>query len=143
MVKLREGLRLYWYKDSLGKPTGGYGHLRLKGDPETFGQAEADAWLEKDLGGARKAATKQLAKCKYQTQMLYDVLVSCNYQFGNDFDTDFPNSFGYIASGEFDKAIAGFLQTLWYKQTPTRVKDLVEAIKHTQACARQYDQLGL
>lgn len=140
---MREGIKLFWYKDTLGYLTGGYGHKKLKTDPQTFGQYEADLWLEKDINGARKAALKQLNKCKYQTQMLYDVLVSCNFQFGNDFDTDFPNSFAYLAAGEFDKAISGFLKTKWYQQTPTRVKDLVEAIKHTQLCARQYDQLGL
>lgn len=143
LVKRREGIKLYWYRDSLGYLTGGYGHLKRKGDPEVFVQADADKWLETDIGGARKAATKQFARLPYQTQSLYDVLVSCNYQFGNDFDTDFPNSFQLIVDGKYDEAVVAFQRTLWYRQTPTRVKDLQEALKDAIQLARQYHSLGL
>lgn len=138
LVKLREGEKLFWYKDSLGKWTGGVGHLRRKGDPDTFGQYESTQWLLSDILGARKATDKQFAKLPFQTQALYDALVSCNFQFGNDFDTDFPDSFGKLVKGDLPGAIKGFQATLWARQTPTRVKDLVEAIRHTQDCLTQY-----
>lgn len=138
LVKLREGSKLFWYKDSVGKLTGGVGHLKQKGDPETFGQYEVNAWLMRDILGARKATDKMFAKLPYQTQALYDVLVSCNFQFGNDFDTDFPGSWGLLVKGDYPGAIQGFLGTLWARQTPQRVKDLVEAIKHTIDCLTQY-----
>lgn len=141
LVRLREGEKLHWYKDSLGKWTGGVGHLRKKGDPDTFGQQESTAWLLNDISGARKAADKQFAKLPYQTQALYDALVSCNFQFGNDFDTDFPGSFGLLVKGDYAAAAKGFQNTLWARQTPTRVKDLVEAIRHTQDCATQYQSI--
>lgn len=140
-MKLREGEKLHWYKDSLGKWTGGVGHLRRKGDPDAFGQYESNAWLMQDISGARKAATKQLNKLPYQTQALYDALVSCNFQFGNDFDTDFPGSFGLLEKGDYHAAIKGFQNTLWARQTPTRVKDLVEAIRHTIDCQTQYQAI--
>lgn len=143
LVKLREGCKLYWYNDSLGKKTGGYGHLFRKGDPAAFDQEIANRWLLTDITGARKAADRQFAKLPYQTQALYDVLVSCNFQFGNDFDTDFPGSFGLLVEGKYEEAIVGFKKTLWARQTPTRVKDLVQAIEHTLKCARQYKELGL
>jgi GH24 family phage-related lysozyme (muramidase) len=138
LVKLREGEVLHWYKDSLGKETGGVGHLRRKEDPAIFGQYESTAWLLRDILGARKAADKQFAKLPYQTQALYDVLVSCNFQFGNDFDKDFPESFGHLVKGNYSAAIRGFLGTLWARQTPTRVQDLVMAIRHTIECQTQY-----
>lgn len=138
LVKLREGEKLYWYRDSLGKWTGGVGHLRKKGDPDTFGQYESNQWLLQDITGARRAADKQFAKLPYQTKALYDVLVSANFQFGNDFDTDFPTSFGFLVKGDYPAAIKGFQATLWARQTPTRVKDLVEAIRHTIDCQTQY-----
>lgn len=143
LVRLREGEKLYWYKDSLGKWTGGVGHLRKKGDPDSFGQYESAQWLLNDILGARKATDKQFAKLPYQTQALYDALVSCNFQFGNDFDKDFPTSFGHLVNGDYELAIQGFRGTLWARQTPTRVKDLVEAIQHTNLCARQYLDLSL
>lgn len=141
LVKLREGEKLFWYKDSLGKWTGGVGHLRRKEDPETFGQYESNVWLMKDILGARKATDKQFAKLPYQTQALYDALVSCNFQFGNDFDTDFPGSFGLLVKGDYPAAAKGFQNTLWARQTPTRVRDLVEAIRHTIDCATQYQSI--
>ena len=142
LVKLREGEKLYWYKDSLGKWTGGVGHLRRKEDPDTFGQYESTQWLLRDILGARKATDKQFAKLPFQTQALYDALVSCNYQFGNDFDKDFPASFQLLVDGYYTKAITAFKQTLWAKQTPTRVKDLTEALQHTIDCWNQYKTLG-
>lgn len=138
LVRLREGEVLRWYRDSLGKWTGGVGHLKRKGDPETFGQYESTQWLLTDILGARRATDKQFAKLPYQTQALYDALVSCNFQFGNDFDKDFPGSFGLLLKGDYPAAIKGFQGTLWAKQTPTRVKDLVAAIQHTIDCYTQY-----
>lgn len=138
LVKLREGEVLHWYKDSLGKDTGGVGHLRKKGDPNTFGQYESTQWLLNDILSARRATDKQFSKLPYQTQALYDALVSCNFQFGNDFDKDFPDSFGLLVKGDYSAAIKGFQNTLWARQTPTRVKDLVEAIRHTIDCFTQY-----
>lgn len=141
LVKKREGLKLHWYNDSLGKKTGGYGHLYRKGDPVSFDQAMAEKWLESDLSGARKAAQKQFDKLPFQTQALLEALVSVNYQFGNDFDTDFPNTFKLLEGGYYTKAVQEIKKSLWNKQTPTRVKDFVEAIEHTVKCWNQYKEI--
>lgn len=140
-MKKREGEKLYWYRDSLGKWTGGVGHLRKKGDPDFFDQSISDAWLEVDLGGARKAAQKQFSQLPFQTQALYEALVSCNFQFGNDFDKDFPQTWELLKNGYYTRAIAAYKQTLWNRQTPTRVNDLVEALQHTINCWNQYKEL--
>lgn len=141
LVKLREGAVLHWYKDTLDNWTGGYGHLRVKGDPERFGQAEADAWLIVDITKARRAADKQFAKLPYQTQMLYEVLVSCNYQLGN-LEAKFPNSFKALVDGDYPTALRGFENSLWARQTPTRVKDLTAALRHTIDCYTQYKNVA-
>ena len=140
-MKKREGLKLHWYKDSLGKKTGGYGHLYKKGDPESFDMDIASKWLESDIGGARKAAQKQFDKLPFQTQALLEALVSVNYQFGNDFDTDFPNTFKLLEGGYYTKAKTEIQKSLWNKQTPTRVKDLIEALDHTIRCWNQYKEI--
>lgn len=132
---------LHWYPDSLGKKTGGYGHLWRKGDPENFDQNVAEKWLENDLAGARKAAQKQFARLPFQTQALYEALVSVNYQFGNDFDTDFPNTFKLLEGGYYTKAVGEIKKSLWNRQTPTRVKDFIEAIEHTVKCWNQYKEI--
>lgn len=141
LVIKREGLVLRWYNDSLGKKTGGYGHLYRKGDPDAITQDVAEKWLEKDIEGARKAARRQFDRLPFQSQALYEALVSVNYQFGNDFDTDFPNTFKLLEQGYYSKAVLEIKKSLWNKQTPTRVKDLVEAIEHTVKCWHQYKEI--
>lgn len=143
LVKLREGTVLYWYLDSLGKKTGGTGHLYRKGDPAVFDMVVADKWLEDDIAGARKAAQRQFDKLPIQTQSLYDVLVSCNFQFGNDFDKDFPKTWEVMLQGDYIRALKMYEQTLWFKQTPARVKDLQKALAEAYLLGRQYKDLGL
>lgn len=141
LVKKRENCVLHWYPDSLGKTTGGWGHLKRKGDPAAITQDIADAWLEVDLAGARRAAQKQFARLPFQSQALYEALVSVNYQFGNDFDTDFPNTFKLLEGGYYTKAVQEIKKSLWNRQTPTRVKDFIEAIEHTVKCYNQYKEI--
>ena len=52
---------LKWYKDSLGKLTGGYGHLQLPGEEKlVVTQALADEWYEDDIAAAKAAAKVQV-----------------------------------------------------------------------------------
>ena len=45
LIKKREGLKLKWYKDSLGKMTGGYGHLQKPGEEKLeVTQTRADGY---------------------------------------------------------------------------------------------------
>jgi len=143
LVKKREGEVLRWYLDSLGKKTGGVGHLWRKGDPESIDQKVSAEWLEKDLAGARKAAQKQFNQLPFQTQDLYDVLVSVNFQFGNDFDTDFPATWEMLKNGYYSKAADALQATKWNQQTPVRVKDFQNAIRDAAMLYKQYRDLGL
>jgi lysozyme len=47
-----EGLRLVAYQNAHDVPTIGYGHTNGVRIGDTCGQAEADAWLEDDMGAA-------------------------------------------------------------------------------------------
>ena len=143
LLKLREGLRLHWYLDTLGKKTGGYGHLWRRGDPVVFEQKDAERWLEIDSGAARKSALKLFNQLPFQTQSLLDVLVSCQYQFGNDFDKDFPKTWRLMLEGDYMAASKEAEKSLWFKQTPVRVRDLQQALSEAYLLARQYADLGL
>lgn len=134
---------LHWYADSLGKQTGGYGHLYRKGDPITFTQEVANGWLENDLGVARKAAQKQFDQLPIQTQSLYDVLVSVNYQLGTDWYKDFKNTWKFMLEGNYQQASANAQMSKWFNQTPTRVKDFQKALQEAFLLNRQYQDLGL
>jgi lysozyme len=139
LVKLREGLRLHWYLDSLGHKTGGYGHLWVKGDPEKFNQEQALMWLVQDITKARTAANKQFAQLPYQTQNLLDVLVSVNYQLGGLWYKEHKKTWALLMAGKYPEAAAEAQNSNWYKQTPTRVKDLHAALKEAALLARQYE----
>lgn len=143
LVKRREGLVLHWYLDSLGKKTGGYGHLYRKGDPDSFDQTQANTWLEGDIGAARTAAQKQFDQLPYQTQSLLDVLVSVNFQLGTSWFKTFKKTWAYMIAGDYPKAAAEAQDSDWFRQTPVRVKDLQQALQETFILSRSYKDLGL
>lgn len=143
MVQLREGLVLHWYPDSLGKKTGGYGHLYRKGDPDTFDQNQAEVWLEADLGKSRQAAQKQFDQLPIQTQSLLDVLVSVNFQLGTEWFKIHKKTWAKMLSGDYMGASAEAQNSAWFNQTPTRVKDLQKALSEAFLLNRQYLDLGL
>lgn len=139
LVKRREGLRLHWYLCSQGKKTGGYGHLYRKGDPDRFGQEQADAWLEADLKTARAAATKQFNQLPLQTQTLYDTLVSVNFQLGTGWYREHKKTWAHLIAGRYPEAAAEAQSSKWYQQTPVRVKDLQTALRDAHDLSRAYE----
>ena len=129
LVKRREGLVLKWYTDSLGKPTGGYGHLQRPQDRGiTITQAVADQWLKEDIQIALSAAQKQSAELPFVTPELFDVLVSVNFQLGINWTASFKNTWALLKAGQYDKAAAEAENSLWAKQTPVRVRDFQRAL---------------
>lgn len=82
MIKMFEDLRLYWYLDSAGKPTIGWGHLILPG--ETFHgpitNREAEDLLQADIfkheRGLRTLLTVELQPCQM------DALISFVFNAG-------------------------------------------------------------
>lgn len=129
LVKRREGLVLKWYTDSLGKPTGGYGHLQRPQDRGiTITQAVADQWLKEDIQIALSAAQKQSTELPFITPELFDVLVSVNFQLGTNWTASFKNTWALLKAGQYDKAAAESENSLWAKQTPVRVRDFQRAL---------------
>lgn len=143
LVQLREGLRLHWYLDSLGKKTGGYGHLYRKGDPEMFDLTVAEGWLHSDINSARVAAKKLFDQLPYQTQSLYDVLVSVCFQLGNNWYKEHKKTWKLMLEGAYALAAIEAQNSTWYKQTPVRVKDLQKALYEASILARSFKDLGL
>lgn len=128
-----------WYKDSLGKLTGGYGHLQKPGEDKlVVTQALADKWLVEDIGAARLSALAECEQLPFYTQELLDVLVSVNYQMGTEWEKKFPSTFQLMKDGKFDEAAWALESSLWAKQTPVRVRDLQRALWRTMAFYEVY-----
>lgn len=141
-MKRREGLVLKWYKDSLGKLTGGYGHLQRPGEASiVITQKVADDWLEDDLGAATVAAKDQAKQLPFWTQELEDVLVSVNFQLGTQWYTKFPKTWGLLKAGKYEEAAWEAEDSLWAKQTPVRVRDFQRALWRAKVLWEVYSSL--
>lgn len=133
---LREGWRNDVYKDSRGYLTVGLGHLVLKKDKLKFRDVISDQRIDdffySDSEEAYLKAEKQSKELGAYTVPFVLALVSANFQLG-----DFKSKFGKtrtgtymsIKNGNYEKAIQNLRKSLWYKQTPTRVNDLIKAIE--------------
>lgn len=146
----REGFRDKVYKDSLGKPTVGYGHLIRPGQSYTLedgtvkkgselvvgdriSRQELDALFQKNVQEAYVAATNQAAEAGITDPEFLDVLTSVNFQLGTNWTTKFFNSWPAIKRGDYDKAIEGIKNSKWAKQTPVRVNDFVKVLEKLKA----------
>ena len=143
-IKLREGYKEVVYLDSLGKMTGGIGHLLNAKDKKKFlleskiPKEIIEDWYEKDIEKSLDACNEQ---CKILN--LYDkdfkiALTSVNFQLGTKWFRKFPKTWHALCHKEYDNAIAEITYKVpgnlehsdWYKQTPVRVKDFAEAIEN-------------
>jgi len=142
LVKEREGLVLRWYRDSLGKWTGGYGHLRKPGEESlTITPALAEKWLSEDIRIARDAAKRQFDVLPIQTENLLDTLVSVNFQLGTAWTAIHKKTWALMVAGKYPEAAQEAKNSIWYTQTPVRVEDLSYALYEAHRLGAEYDAL--
>ncbi|MBO7733228.1 MAG: glycoside hydrolase family protein [Methanobrevibacter sp.] len=79
LIKRFEGCHLTAYKDPVGIPTIGYGHIKGVKMGMKITQAQADAYLKEDVVSAEKAVSKYSYP---YTQDQFDALVSFTYNCG-------------------------------------------------------------
>lgn len=131
----REGRRNDIYKDSLGKLTGGIGHLLTPnelayyklGDRVTDEQIEQ--WFQDDIAKAFAAAKQQALELQKYTPGMIAALTSVNFQLGTGWRSKFSNTWARIKSGKIQEAIVALNSSSWAKQTPTRVADFKAALQ--------------
>lgn len=123
----------FWtYKDSLGYPTIGYGHLILAGEDFKSGltESEANTLLSKDL-----ASTVADAKSLYEQYnmkggiALQKVLTQMVFQMGKTKVAAFKNTLGAMGRGDYKAAAKGMRDSAWYKQTTSRAETLARIVE--------------
>ena len=138
---LREEPREKTYLDSLGKLTGGIGHLLLKEEQPLYPEGTVvpeevrNAWFEADSAKATKAAYDQAQEL--QASSLIPALAAVNFQLGTAWTEKFPKAYEHLKNGNYESAIQEIENTSegsgkpssWKKQTPVRVTDFVAAIR--------------
>jgi|TARA_R100000479_G_scaffold41529_2_gene18694 GH24 family phage-related lysozyme (muramidase) len=143
-IKLREGYKDVVYLDTLGKPTGGIGHLLSADEKKKYPvdsilkESLIKDWYEKDIEKSLEACNEQCKILNIYDKDFKIALTSVNFQLGTKWFRKFPKTWHALCHKDYDLAIAEITYKKpgepeysdWYKQTPVRVKDFVEAIEN-------------
>jgi lysozyme len=117
------------YKDSLGKPTGGIGHLILPEDNLKLGDKVSpeirDAWFLKDYQKARKHAEKY----GYKNEELTNILTNMTFQMGARGVDNFKKMHQALRKGDHNEAVNQMMKSKWAEQTKKRAERLSKRMK--------------
>ena len=128
-MEYEEGFKPRPYYCSEGYPTVGYGFKIGEKDaplPSFYlPRAAADVWLTELLAGTRAEMQKvpaivaAIAGCSGNPAR-EAVLISMAYQLGVQGLAKFVRTLSLVASGDYVKAAAEMMSSLWARQTPSR-----------------------
>ena len=127
-LKVDEGVVYTIYKDHLGYPTFGVGHLVKESDPEQgqevgtpVSEERVKECFEKDLDIAINEC-EILFKDKWETYPgeLQEVLVNMLFNLGRPRLSKFKKFIGAINESDWDKAAIEMLDSRWAKQVGPR-----------------------
>lgn len=135
LLKIREGIKLEVYRDSLGKLTGGIGHLLVGVELDAYDEGDAipqevcDAWFRTDARGAMDAAIRQMAQAGITAPDFLPWLASVNFQLGTNWTKEFATTWNMVKAGSFHDAADHLSHTAWAQETPVRVDDFAKALR--------------
>jgi len=127
-IKQNEGFSVKPYKDQLGFLTIGYGHLILPNEESLIKKKiykkELEKIFEQDFDKALKnfnVFLKNLTSNKKEDELLIEMI----FQLGITGVLRFKNLLQNMSKGNKHLVCFEMMDSLWYKQTPKRVKALV------------------
>ena len=128
-IKLNEGFSLKPYKDQLGYFTIGYGHLILSNEKfllkKQTNKKELEQIFENDFKKALSnfnSTLKPLVSNKREAELLIEMV----FQLGIKGCLKFKNLIKNMRKGNKHLVCLDMMNSLWYKQTPYRVKALIK-----------------
>ena len=138
-IKAHEGFRDRMYKDSLGKPTVGYGFLvaalspdELKfngGKVEPMSREVAEKILNLKISKLKKRLFQCLPWLESKPQGVQDTLIEIAYQLGLAGLLGFRHTLSCIEAGDYAQAARNLRASLLYRQTPRRVEDYIRGLR--------------
>ena len=139
-IKAHEGFSARIYKDSVGKPTIGYGFLvaalspdELKlngGKVEPMGKEVAEKILNLKVARLRKRVPECLPWLASKPQNVQDVLTEMAYQLGLAGLMGFRHTLSCIEVSNYAQAARNLKASLLYRQTPKRVEGYIKGLKN-------------
>ncbi|MDC1185122.1 glycoside hydrolase family protein [Alphaproteobacteria bacterium] len=128
-IKLNEGFSLKAYKDQLGNLTIGHGHLILSNEKillkKKLSKKELEKIFEKDFKNALSNFNNKL-KSTTSNKKDAELLIEMVFQLGIKGCLKFKNLLKNIRKGNKYLVCFEMMDSLWYKQTPYRVKALIK-----------------
>ena len=138
-IKAHEGYRREIYKDSVGKPTVGYGFLvaalspdELKlngGKAEPMSRETAEEILNLKVTKLRKRVPECLPWLASKPQSVQDTIIEMAYQLGIAKLLGFKYTLQCIEAGNYAQAARNLRASLLYRQTPKRVEGYIRGLK--------------
>ena len=131
------------HKDSLGFLTFGVGHRMTDEEIEMYPEGtevpeevRREA-LEKDSSKAWEAANNQAKELNVKDSEFIEALASVNFQLGTSWNKIHDETWKKLKRGDWEEAALEAArgknpnsESLWFQQTPTRVKDFQKAIRN-------------
>jgi len=129
-IKKNEGFSLKPYKDQLGYLTIGYGHLILPNEVKLLktktSKSQLNAIFNQDFERAVRDY-KRLIKQKNHNRKDQELLIEMVYQMGAKRVLKFKKLISNMKKNKKHLVCFEMMDSLWYIQTPNRVKNLIRA----------------
>ena len=128
-IKKNEGFSSRFYKDQLGNYTIGYGHLIRKKEIILFKKKIKVSFFqnlfENDFKTALDDYNKHFRKYSF-SQNIKELIVEMIFQIGIQNVLSFKKTLRHIKKNNKFLAALEMMDSIWYKQTPLRVENLIK-----------------
>ena len=129
-IKKNEGFSLKPYKDQLGYLTIGYGHLILPNETYLLKnktkKLQLNSIFDQDFERAL-GDYKRFIKQKHHNRKDKELLIEMTYQMGAKRVLKFKKLISNMQKNKKHLVCFEMMDSLWYTQTPNRVKNLIRA----------------
>ena len=129
-IKKNEGFSYTAYKDQLGSPTIGYGHLIKSNEKHLFLKKQSKAGLnrlfEEDFNKTLISFNKHFKKLKTRSRKENELIIEMIFQIGIKGVLNFKKMIKQIEDNNNHLAALEMVDSLWYLQTPRRVDSLIK-----------------
>jgi lysozyme len=124
-----EGLELFVYKDIRGYQTIGVGRCIEKGIGKGITEQEAFVMLENDIAQAKRELPRIVPNFGALGAPRQAVLINMYHQLGATKLKRFGALLEALRIYDYDKVAEEMIDSLWFKQTPNRVKLLAQMMR--------------